>query len=149
MSTYSNNVQTWAILNSELQKTRAPEAPGPSSSGDWGRGIEFICPEDSFGRVVPSPQGRVQQMGNILQTGTIPGQNGEVQGAIYLRGQLVAIFPTRGKEKSAASRLNRFLARLPYATEVSTTGLVDGMQQYLVEAAIGGGVDRRPVKVVT
>jgi hypothetical protein len=79
----------------------------------------------------------------------MPGSNGQVIGAIYLRGQLIATFPTRGKAKTAASRLNRFLTRLPAALEVSTSGLVDGMQQYLVEAAIGGGVDRRPVKVVT
>lgn len=149
MSTYVNNVETWALLNSPYKKTSSPEAPGETSSGDWGPSIQFFCPQDDFGRIVPSPQGRVQVMGNILQTGTIPGQDGSVQGAIYLRGQLVAIFPTRGKAKTAASRLNRFLSRLPYATEVSTTGLVDGMQQYLVEAAIGGGVDRRPVKVVT
>jgi hypothetical protein len=149
MSTYVNSVDTWAVLNSPLDKTLTPDTPGPSSSGDWGPSIQFICPEDDFGRIVPSPQGRVQVMGNILQTGSIPAQDGSVAGAIYLRGQLVAVFPTRGKAKTAASRLNRFLARLPSATEVSTSGLVDGMQQYLVEAAIGGGVDRRPVKVVT
>jgi len=149
METYVNNLNTWAILNQPLTKTKAPDAPVPDATQRGLSEIQFICPFDDFGQVVPSPQGRVQTMGNILQTGTIPAADGSVAGAIYLRGQLIAVFPTRGRAKTAASRLNRFLTRLPGATEVSTTGLVDGMQQYLTEAAIGGGVDRRPVKVVT
>jgi len=32
---------------------------------------------------------------------------------------------------------------------VSTSGLADGMLQYLNEAALGGGVDKRPVRVVS
>ena len=148
-SAYVNALDQWAILNSPLEKTVAGEAPGETSGGSWAPEIGFFCPEDDFFNVVPSPQGRVQVASSILQTGTMPGSNGQVIGAIYLRGQLIATFPTRGKAKTAASRLNRFLTRLPAALEVSTSGLVDGMQQYLVEAAIGGGVDRRPVKVVT
>lgn len=149
MTTYVNNLDTWAILNQPLIKTRQPDAPQTDATQRGLREIQFICPFDDFGQVVPSPQGQVQTMGNILQTGSIPAADGSTAGAIYLRGQLIAIFPNRGKARTAASRLNKFLTRLPGATEVSTTGLVDGMQQYLTEAAIGGGVDRRPVKVVT
>lgn len=149
MLTYVLNVEQWALVNEAPDKTIASEAPGGTSSGDWGSQIQFICPFDDFGQIVPSPQGRVTPMSNILTTATVPQQDGSMGGAIYLRGQLVAIFPTRAKARTAATRLNKFLNRLPFATEVSTSGLVDGMQQYLVEAAIGGGVDRKPVKVVT
>jgi hypothetical protein len=86
---------------------------------------------------------------SIVQTGSVPLADGSLGGSLYLRGQLVATFPTVGRARTAASRLNRFLAKLPSATEVSTSGLSDGMLQYLAEAAIGGGVDKRPVKVVT
>jgi len=149
MMAYVNAVQTWAILNTALEKPLEPEAPSVVGGSDWGPEIGLICPDDLGGNITFSPNGRIDPMSNIVQTGTMPGPNDTVAGALYLRGQLVAIFPTRGKAKTAATRLNRFLSRLPYATEVSTTGLSDGMLQYLAEAAIGGGVDRRPVRVVT
>jgi len=75
--------------------------------------------------------------------------NGKTGGALYLRGQLVATFPTVSRARTAAGKLNKFLAKLPSADEVSTSGLADGMLQYLNEAALGGGVDKRPVRVVS
>jgi hypothetical protein len=149
MLSYVGAVERWGILNATLEKPQEQESVG-SSGGDFGlSGIEFFCPADDFGNIVFSPNGRVQVANSIIQTGTTPMPDGSLGGVLYLRGQLVAKFATRGRAKTAASRLNRFLARLPFATEVSTSGLADGMLQYLSEAAIGGGVDRRPVKVVT
>ena len=86
---------------------------------------------------------------NSVQTGTMPMPGGGTQGCLYLRGEMIACFPTRGKAVTAARKLNQFLRKLPSATEVSAGGLVTGMGAYLAEAAIGGGVDRKPVKVVS
>lgn len=149
MLTYVNNVEFWSLLHSPLEKMGSDEQAGESGGGSWAPEIGFFCPEDDFGRVVPSPQGRVQPMGNIVSTGPMPSDDGSPGAALYLRGQLVARFPNRGRARTAASKLNKFLAKLPTADEVSTGGLADGMLQYLNEAAIGGGVDRRPVRVVT
>lgn len=149
MMTYVAATALWAANSAGITGTTGPETPGETSSGNWGPDIQFFCPADDFGNIVASPNGRVQVANSIVQTGTVPLSNGDLGGSLYLRGQLVATFPTRSRAKTAATRLNRFLAKLPTATEVSTSGLSDGMLQYLSEAAVGGGVDRRPVKVVT
>lgn len=149
MATYVAAVGEWARIDGGATGTLTPEAPGEVAHGDWGNRVEFFCPMDDFGNIVNSPNGRVQVANSIVQTGSVPLADGSLGGSLYLRGQLVATFPTVGRARTAASRLNRFLAKLPSATEVSTSGLSDGMLQYLAEAAIGGGVDKRPVKVVT
>lgn len=149
MMTYVAAIAKWAEMGEGSTGTETAEQPGEVAHGDWGNQVEFFCPQDDAGNIVNSPNGSVQTMGHIVQTGSTPLTDGSLGGSLYLRGNLVAVFPTVGKARTAASKLNRFLAKLPSANEVSTSGLSDGMLQYLSEAAIGGGVDRRPVKVVT
>jgi len=109
----------------------------------------FILPVDPGGNItLPNEGGRIMGQPNPIQTGTMPNPEGGVMGAIYLDGELVAKFPSRAKARTAASRLNKFLAKLPGATEVSLGGFVAGCSSYLNRAAVGGGVDKRPVKVV-
>lgn len=84
-----------------------------------------------------------------IATASIPGPDGTMIGILILRGEQIATFPTRGKASTAARALNRFLARLPVAGEVSLDALQSGIAAYLADAAFGRGVDRRPVRVVS
>jgi hypothetical protein len=149
LTSYVSAVRNWFVLNPGWIKEEVDEAVGSIGGGDWGREIGLICPFDNFGQIDFGPSGRIRQMSSIVQTTTVPMANGKTGGALYLRGQLVATFPSRSRAKTAAGKLNKFLAKLPTADEVSTSGLADGMLQYLNEAAIGGGVDKRPVRVVS
>jgi len=149
LTSYVSAVNNWVTLNPGWVKEDADETPGPSSGASWGAEIGLILPLNDQDEVDFGPSGRLQRMASIVTTTTVPLTNGKTGGALYLRGQLVATFPTVSRARTAAGKLNKFLAKLPSADEVSTSGLADGMLQYLNEAALGGGVDKRPVRVVS
>lgn len=90
-------------------------------------------------------------MANAAQAtaGSMPLENGKTGGCIYLRGSMVACYPTVGRARTAARRMNKFLLQLSKAEEVSVSGMTEGITSYLFEAALGGGIDRRPVHVVS
>lgn len=149
LTSYVSAVNNWATLNPAWTKEDSDETPGPSSGGDWGPEIGLILPLNDLAEVDFGPSGRLRNVPNIVTTTNVPLASGKTGGALYLRGQLVATFPTVSRARTAAGKLNKFLAKLPSADEVSTSGLADGMLQYLGEAALGGGVDKRPVRVVS
>lgn len=110
----------------------------------------FLLPVDlGENFILPVDGGRINPVAAPIQVGDMPNPDGGSLGALYLRGELVAIFPTRSKARTAARYLNKFLARLPAAGEVSLGGMSDGISAYLRDAAAGGGVDKRPVRVVS
>lgn len=124
----------------------------PDVGGDtWPSADDYyLIPVDVSGNFqTPENGGRITVASNPIQVSTIPDPSGGTMGTLYLRGELVATYATRSKARTAARYLNKFLARLPAATEVSLSGMQVGISAYLADAAVGGGVDKKPVRVVT
>lgn len=149
ISTYVSAVRNWALVATLPAKLKVWEPPIPA-------GVVFdeppnvmlpVSPEGFY--VLPLTDGDFFPMANPIQTGTMPSTQGPPQGCLYLRGEMVACFRTRGRARTVARKLNKFLASLPSATEVSVGGMSAGIASYLAEASVGGGVDKKPVRVVS
>lgn len=146
LSLYSAAIGRWADIDNPLFNKLNPGQEAPEEGLD--EPIGDVLPIDNTEQFFMLPlQGFFPMATSPIRTDTQPGPNGGNVGTLFLRGELVAVFPTRSKARTAARYLNRFLARLPIANEVSLSGMTTGMSQYLADAAAARGVDKKPVRL--
>jgi hypothetical protein len=144
---YAQELAAWTPFQDKLNPVGEP--PGEAVGGFWGdESPNLVLPLDPNGNFTEPGQGSFP-MGqpNPIVTSTQPAGDGSTSGTLFLRGELVGVFPTRGKARTAARHLNRFLARLPTALEISLSGMSQGISNYLMDAATGKGVDKKPVRL--
>jgi hypothetical protein len=147
LATYCTSLDRWAAAELQaLPSTPAPrEMPGPPP-------VELVVgltlPVDVNGDFTDPDEGEFPPMASkSVDTSSMPSGDGPPVGVLFLRGEQVATFPNRSKARTAARHLNRFLAKLPGADEVSVSGMSAGILAYLNDASVGKGVDRKPVRL--